>query len=313
MSPPNPHPDGAGPRRSPLPRLQGFDRETFARDFDRARRPVVLSGAVASWPALGAWTPEAFAERFRDLEVSASVDLPDSQVPYLFRNVDHRRKMTFGAFVERLGAGDRCYVDQADVKRFAGLEEDYSFAPLGAADVRVTSLWLGARTRSGLHYDYLDNLFAQVYGEKRALLVAPEAARLLYPFADNVTKSQVAPESPDLGRHRRFARATLHEALLEPGDVLFIPQGWWHYLATPGVSISLSCWYGHPLPRLHDARVMLRTGVRGWGRLIRDFFWHGVLGRPYEARLYSLPPTGKLIWDLLVSALPRRRRPSAAG
>lgn len=303
----------AGPTRVPIPRLEGFDPERFAREHDQPRKPVVITGATGGWPALAEWSPEQFARRFGDLPVRASVELPDTEVPYRFRDVDHRREMTLAEFVQRLGTGERCYLDQADVTRFPGLEEQFDFSLLGARDVRVVSLWLGSGTRSGLHYDYLDNLFAQVYGEKRALLAAPESARLLYPFGDNVTKSQVAPEHPDLDRHARFARAILHEATLGPGDVLFIPQGWWHYFTSPAVSISLACWYGNPLTPGHDARVMMGASAGAWLRLARDFVWHGVLHRPYETRLYSLPPTGKLIYDLLAGMVPWGRKRPVAG
>ena len=30
---------------------------------------------------------------------------------------------------------------------------------------------------------------------------------------------------------------------LRPGDVLFIPEGWWHYVVTPVTSVSVSIWF----------------------------------------------------------------------
>lgn len=299
-----------GPTRVPIPTLEEFDPEIFKRDYDQARQPVILKGAIDTWPAVGTWTPEYFAEQFHDQEVSTSLGLPDSEVPYLFKDVDHRRKMTVGAFVEHLKTGDRCYLDQADISAFAGLGEQFDFGVLGAKDIRVAAVWLGAKTRSGLHYDYLDNFFAQIHGEKTALLVSPDSARCLYPFGDNVTKSQVSPEHPDLAKHPRFKKAILHEAVVGPGDVLFIPKGWWHYFASVDISISLNCWYGFPLSPLHDVKTMMGAGLGEWFQLIRDFLWLGVLGRSYQNRLYSLPPTGKMAYDLLAGAMPWRRKSS---
>ena len=42
---------------------------------------------------------------------------------------------------------------------------------------------------------------------------------------------------PDAGR------AEYAEALLEPGDVLFVPRGWWHYVRSVDVSASVSFWW----------------------------------------------------------------------
>jgi len=32
-------------------------------------------------------------------------------------------------------------------------------------------------------------------------------------------------------------------ALLGPGDVLFIPEGWWHFVSSPQTAISVSFWF----------------------------------------------------------------------
>lgn len=40
-----------------------------------------------------------------------------------------------------------------------------------------------------------------------------------------------------------YADAEYVEAILEPGDCLFIPRGWWHYVASLDVSCSVSFWW----------------------------------------------------------------------
>ena len=41
-------------------------------------------------------------------------------------------------------------------------------------------------------------------------------------------------------------------------------------------------------------------------RLVRDFVWHGVLRRPYARRLYSPPPTGVMLYELMVGVFRRK-------
>lgn len=289
-----------GPARVPIPEFSAFDREAFERDFRLPARPAVLRGAASSWPATRGWSPHTFAERFGDVVVTPSVNLPDTEVPYTMRDVDHRQTMTTRELVARMDAGDRCYVDQVMVDKYQGLEGEYDFASLGPPNVLTILVWIGSRTRSGLHYDYIDNFFAQVHGSKQAILAAPEEARNLHVFNDAHTKSQVAPQHPDLHAHPRVKRATLFETTLEAGDVLYIPKGWWHYFASSERSISLSCWHGTPLGPLHDVKVMLNVRRPGpWLRLVRDFVWHGLFRRPYTRRLYSPPPTGVMLYELV--------------
>jgi len=141
------------------------------------------------------------------------------------------------------------------------------------------------------------------------ILAAPQDARFLHTFPDSHTKSQVAPEHPDLRAHPRLRHATLLEGTLLPGDVLFIPKGWWHYLRSSERSISLTCWHGTPMSPQEDALALLSTaGVRMWARLGRDFVWNGLLRRPYRLRLYSLPPPGVLLYDLIANSLPTRSK-----
>jgi hypothetical protein len=293
-----------GPTRIPIAELQGFDREVFERDFRANAKPVVLRGAASAWAATRTWSPEAFAERFGDVEITPSVNLPDTEVPYQARDVDHRKTMTVRELVARMDAGERCYIDQVVAGKYPGLEEDFEFESLQPPNILTVLVWIGSRTRSGLHYDYIDNFFAQVHGTKTAILAAPEEARNLHVFDDAHTKSQVAPQHPDLRAHPRVKRATLHETKLEPGDVLFLPKGWWHYFASSERSISLSCWHGTPLGPMHDVKVVMSTRRPGpWLRLVRDFVWYGVLRRPYARRLYSPPPTGVMLYELVTGAL----------
>lgn len=301
--------EAAQPERISIPTLCGFDHERFLRDYKTPCKPVVIKGAAHYWDAVRKWTPEYFAEHYGDKAVVPSVKLPDTEVPYEHTDINYRQPMSIAEFVEQMTPGQRCYIDQLKVEFFEGLEGDYDFADFKTPDIKATTVWIGSNTRSGLHYDYVDNFFAQIHGSKLAILAAPEEVRNLHVYPDTHLKSQVAVEHPDLKAHPRFAKAVLWQALLEPGDVLYLPRGWWHYFASSERSISLVCWHGQPLDPLNDLKVVAASRDPAvWLRILRDFVWHGLLGRPYRRRLYSPPPTGVMLHDLLVSVLPFQSR-----
>ena len=242
--------------------------------------------------------------------MTPSVGLPDTEVPYNHRDKDYRKPMTVHEFVELMGTGDRCYIDQIPVGNLPGLEHDFDFASLSPPDVKVIILWMGASTRSGMHFDYVDNLFAQVHGTKLAIVAAPEEAINLHLFPDSHTKSQVAPEHPDLKSHPRFARAKIAQGMLEPGDILFLPRAWWHYFASSARSISLSCWHGDALGPRYDLEVMLRMrSPKAWAMLVRDFGAQALNKKPQENRLFSPPSTGQMLYHLASSVWSRRKQP----
>lgn len=85
----------------------------------------------------------------------------------------------------------------------------------------------------------------QVVGTKYVRLYAPEQTPNLYPHDGlNSNTSQVDLDHGDEGgRFPRFAGAAFREALLRPGQMLYIPPRWWHYVKSRSVSFSVSFWW----------------------------------------------------------------------
>ncbi|VDP19018.1 unnamed protein product [Heligmosomoides polygyrus] len=49
--------------------------------------------------------------------------------------------------------------------------------------------------------------------------------------------------NPDLVKYPQFAQVRCWDGVVEGGDVLFIPKGWWHLVASLSSSISISFWF----------------------------------------------------------------------
>jgi len=82
-------------------------------------------------------------------------------------------------------------------------------------------------------------LLHQVHERKRARLFSPADTPHLYLNADR--RSEVPDfDRVDLERFPHVARAVAWEAVMEPGDVLFIPSYWWHEIRVdePAVSVG---------------------------------------------------------------------------
>ena len=73
----------------------------------------------------------------------------------------------------------------------------------------------------------MENLFAQLVGTKRCLLFPPSDFHGLYPFPvhhPHDRQAQVDLYNPDLSRFPKFAEVRPLEAVLQPGELLYIPQ-----------------------------------------------------------------------------------------
>ena len=92
-----------------------------------------------------------------------------------------------------------------------------------------------AGTVTPLHVDLFGThaWLAQIAGRKRCWLYAPSDAGYLY-------DGRVNPLMPDLNQFPLYRKASPIELVLEPGEVLFIPTGWMHYVIALEKSITLT-------------------------------------------------------------------------
>ena len=105
--------------------------------------------------------------------------------------------------------------------------------------------WIGpARTITPLHCDYDDNIFAQIRGVKRIFLAPPHHDAFLYTREANplLFGSPVDPEALDDARFPLARQAALVEVIVRPGDMLYVPAGWYHQVRALEFSLSSNRW-----------------------------------------------------------------------
>jgi ribosomal protein L16 Arg81 hydroxylase len=95
-----------------------------------------------------------------------------------------------------------------------------------------------------LHCDYDDNIFAQIWGTKRIFLSPPHHDEFLYPREANAILfgSPFDPEAPDYEKFPLARQATMIEVIVNPGDMLYVPAGWYHQVRALTFSLSSNRW-----------------------------------------------------------------------
>lgn len=235
-----------------VPIKLNLDPFLFKRSYLDEQKPVLIRNAINDWPALHKWTLQHLLD-------TCGARLVPIELGHKYTDDDWgQRVMSFRHFIaEHLCRSRDCtepigYCAQFELfDRIIELADDfrqpdYCAVSDSSNEVHVNA-WFGpAGTVSPLHHDPKHNVFAQVRGRKYVRLYSPRLAEneSIYvcesDFLDNT--SQVNVENVDYEKYPLFPRHYL-ECVLEPGDLLFIPRHYWHYVRSLSLSFSISFWF----------------------------------------------------------------------
>jgi ribosomal protein L16 Arg81 hydroxylase len=230
-----------------IERRRGLSGNEFLEEYYAANRPVILCDLMSLWRAPKKWTPEYLKAAYGHemVEIMAAREIN----PEYETDADsHRKNVRFSEFIDMVaGAGDtNDYYLTARNRLFsrpgteALLKDIEVFTEyLRDASAEKTFLWYGPKgTITPLHHDLMNIFMAQVQGRKHIKLIPANQVDFVYNhFA---VYSQVDIGNPDYFRFPKFRRATIIDLELEPGEVLFLPVGWWHWVKALDVSITVT-------------------------------------------------------------------------
>jgi hypoxia-inducible factor 1-alpha inhibitor (HIF hydroxylase) len=174
-----------------------------------------------------------------------------------------KQKMPFRDFLkiyeelERVGNGSRVCIQsylkeermgdtvyRADTAFFKALQDQ-----LGWGEALIWFVLLGQRdVITQCHYDADENIFQQVTGHKRFIFFHPQDFGKMYLYPAHHARdrySQVDLQNPDYSKFPKFKGIVGHEAVLGPGDVLYVPTHWFHEVETAADGPSLSIAFRH--------------------------------------------------------------------
>lgn len=250
-----------------LERRSGLSARDFIREFVVPGRPVILSDNARQWPAMGKWTPAFFSRKYGHLsrEVKGVRYTVAEQMELIQRSSEeHPAPYTYS-----LNIDTELPELKADMEPFLLGSRDRLASPLfPAALFRGTvkhEVFFGGRGSVFpiMHVDlqHLHTQITQLYGEKEFFLVPPDQGQYLYPRPEYPLYSSIPDVfNPDLERFPLFSKIKGYRALVNEGETIFFPTGWWHMTRMHGPCIS----YGRALLARDNYPAFLRDTYEGW-------------------------------------------------
>lgn len=210
------------------------------QSFIQHHCPCVIRNSMQSWPAFHLWRPP-FHRLIELIKFTSSIKVAVSSTS--FSGVDTNYvEMTFLEFLSRpIDSNYSTYMAQCPIRSSSGLEEEQALSAL-QLDLHkprcLTSenfslyLWMNTgQVTSDFHYDSYQGLLCVVYGSKTVELIPPSKCITGYPL--DMEAYNHTPLS-NIGLSGDFTVKLL------PGDMLFIPEGWWHKVTSSEYTVAVS-------------------------------------------------------------------------
>lgn len=230
-------------KTSSIETISGVTPEEFKRQFLIPQKPVVIKGLAHHYPAGKKWT----IDYIRQICGSVMVDVfdnshsnkgsafttPDLKIPFrdYVTTILENKPTTLRIFLFNM------FKSKPELRKdfpcpdiFKGILGRIGYMFFGAKGIKV---------RIHQDIDMSNVLLTQFYGRKKVVLISPEYSELLYKLPYN-TYSLIDLDHPDYEKYPGLNYIETQECILEHGDALYIPSGFWHYITYVDGGFSVS-------------------------------------------------------------------------
>ncbi|HEY9363755.1 MAG TPA: cupin-like domain-containing protein [Chitinophagaceae bacterium] len=223
----------------PVATFQSINPADFKKKFYQPQIPVVIKDLAKQWPAYSKWNWDYFKMLVGDKKVGLYNNVKSDAYTPVNTADDYK---TFGEYIDMISAGPAAWriflfniFDHAPQ-----LMQDFTWPEhlMKGFVKKYPMLFTGGATSiTHMHFDIdLSNIIhTQFAGRKRVLLFPFEEQHKLYrkpfevlslaDFSNYYLNGKI-----DYEKFPALKLAKGYEVILEPGDTLFMPAGYWHHM-----------------------------------------------------------------------------------
>ena len=263
-----------------IERVEKLTEKEFIENYYKPQKPVVITRQLEDWPAFEKWN-------FAFLKKAAG----DKIVPlYDNRKTDYTKKvnepdftMTMTEYINILEKGPtqlRIFLFNL-LKEVPAMKADIRWPKLGLRLIKSLPLVFfgGEGAKVFMHYDidFPNILHIHFQGRKQCVLVSPQDTKYMYRLPYSwICNEDIDFDTPDFEKFPALKKVKPYITHLEHGEMLYMPEGWWHYMKyeTPGFSLSLRSLAGRPSNLLKGlANVTFNRIYDNWMRKRKGQAW----------------------------------------
>jgi len=242
-----------------IPRVKSISKQDFVASYLKPQLPVVIQEFDGSWAAHSKWSLDYMKEIAGDKLVPLYDDRPVQHKDGFNEPHATMRMADYVDLLKKEPTKYRIFLWNV-LKEVPELQKDFSYPDFGIRLLKqVPMLFFGGRdSHTFMHYDIdLANIFHFHFeGEKECILFSQSQNKHLYKVPHSlITHESIDFSNPDLEQWPALKKVHGFRTTLKHGEVLYMPEGYWHYMKykTPGFSMSLRALARNPLNFGHAA------------------------------------------------------------
>ncbi|MBO9693421.1 cupin-like domain-containing protein [Chryseobacterium sp.] len=263
-------------RLKPVQKIKKISSETFINKHMKPRIPIIIEDFVhPESPAFKKWNYSYFKEIAGD----HMVNIYGSELDSLDRVAsDPIAQSTFSEYLDLIQSAPtehRLFLFNL-LKIKPELKNDIIYNDVTNGKILK---WLpfmffggeGSVTRNHIDIDMSHVFITQFKGVKRIWLFPWEQSDFMYKLPYNF-HSLAQIKNPDYRKYPALLYLNGYEAIIHPGETLYIPSGWWHYIQydTEGYSISVRALPSSSLEKWRGFKNLVI--IRHFDNLMRKIF-----------------------------------------
>lgn len=228
-----------------IDRVKNITKEDFRKHYLKPQKPVIIEHFVDDWPAVQKWDLDYMADVAGDITVPLYDDRPVRHDEGFNQAHATMKMREYVELLKKEPTRYRIFLWNI-LKEVPELQKDYTYPDFGISLMKgLPMLFFGGEdSYTFMHYDIdLANIFHfHFQGKKEVILFDQSQNDYLYKIPHSlIVREDIDFNNPDYEKWPALKKAKGFRGNLEHGEVLYMPEGYWHYMRyiTPGFSMSL--------------------------------------------------------------------------
>lgn len=233
-------------------------KDYFVNNYEKASKPCILLNAMDDWKAKDTWNPSHFGKHCKRLEFLAGYyntpkkdrtniidehDRTKVSYDYFFKHAIRDRSKNLYIFDPDFGERELAKQLLEDYKILDIFQDNVFAEKIPDVDERPPYRWVLIGTTGsggGLHIDPLGTSAwnALFHGKKLWFLFPPGTP--VSQNENNQGEKWLKYEYPKIKHYKHI------KLVQNPGEIIFVPAGWWHIAINVGVTFAVTQNYLHP-------------------------------------------------------------------